>query len=92
MKPADGAWLAMGVGVIGFNAWAMSRGHKMLSERADDYLASRHAFLAEAVFTALYVHIANKVSPRYDPIHWVFIGVRTIIRRAATPCVRQPPA
>lgn len=73
MKPSDWAWVALGVGVLGYDILC-PEGDTM-SEAADRYML-RHPWLVRVVAFALAAHVANAVHPRYDVVHVVFVNLR----------------
>lgn len=76
MRPADRAWIALGVGVLAYDLTAPPG--ETLSEGADRYMV-RHKWLVRAVGVGLVAHVCNFISGRYDPVHWVFVGLRKLV-------------
>ena len=81
MRPADRAWLArqgeaawiaLFGGVLTWNLFCRP-GH-MLSEAAD-----RHPWIARGAGAAIYLHVANLIPQRVDPIHRAFAAVRQYV-------------
>lgn len=69
MTSGERAWLALLAGVVGYNV-AASPGN-MLSEAADV-----HPWIARGVGLIVYLHVANLIPARRDPIHWAFVAVK----------------
>lgn len=68
MQPSDHAWIAIGVGVLGWDMFC----EETLSEAADRYML-RHPWMVRGVAFALAAHVCNLVKPQYDPIHGLFV-------------------
>lgn len=73
MTPADRAWVTLGAGILGWDLFCNDG--DTLSERVDDYLTT-HPILTRAVIAVVAVHLANAITPRYDPIHRLFLTAR----------------
>lgn len=70
MRPSDKAWIAVGVGVLSYDALCPEG--DTLSEAADRYML-RHPWLVRGVAFALAAHVCNLAKPEADPIHWLFV-------------------
>lgn len=81
MQPRDYACLALGVGVGTWDLLAPPK--QTISEAADDYLQRRRA-ATEVGLLVLYLHVANKLPQRLDPVHGMFVGLRALRRAVAT--------
>lgn len=77
MTPADRAWIALGVGVIGYDVFCQEG--QTLSEAADRYML-RHPWLVRGAAFALAAHVCNLVPARFDPIHLGFFAIRRLSR------------
>lgn len=66
MKAGDWAWLALAVGILGYEA-AAPRG-QLLSERVDAYRAS-HPTITLALLVYIPLHLARLWPRRLDPLH-----------------------
>lgn len=77
MRPSDGAWIAIGGGVLAFDL--LCEDGDTLSEAADRYMR-HHPWLVRFVAFALASHVCNMVPDRYDIVHQMFVGIRTIGR------------
>ena len=86
MKPADRAWIALGVGVIAYDVTCPPG--ETLSEGVDRYLVS-HRRLVYATTLTLVIHLCNLCSPAIDPVHWGFVGMRKL--RRTRPTLRSSP-
>ena len=73
-ESTDWGWITLGGFVLAFNTTRAFAGRKMLSERMDDYLQA-NPVLTELIALALYLHVTNKVKPRYDVIHLGFEAI-----------------
>ncbi len=69
MRPADRAWLALAGGVIVYEL-AAAEG-ELLSEAADRYML-HHPWLVRGIAFSLAAHVCNLISPKFDPLHWLF--------------------
>lgn len=76
MRPADWAWIALGVGVLAYDLAAPDG--ETLSEGADRYM-QHHKWITRSVGIGLVAHVCNMVEPKYDPIHWAFVGMRKLL-------------
>lgn len=76
LQPTDIAWLGLIAYVLGVNITLPEQ----LSMAMDRYLTS-HRWTFEAVLFALYCHLSNRVPDRYDPIHWLFVGLVKALHR-----------
>ncbi len=77
MQPRDYACLALATGVVTWDLLAPAE--QTISEAADDYLVRRRA-ATEVGLLVLYLHVANKLPQRLDPIHGMFVGLRALRR------------
>lgn len=70
MRPADRAWLAIGAGVLGYEALASRRRHdwELLSEACDRYRL-RHPVIVYGLIIYLAAHLARIVPAPLDPLH-----------------------
>lgn len=75
LEPADKAWIAIGVGVLGFDVLCGEGG--TLSEACDRYM-QHHPWLVRTVAFLLAAHVCNVVKPEWDPVHWAFKAKRLI--------------
>ncbi|AMQ66967.1 hypothetical protein SEA_BIPPER_31 [Mycobacterium phage Bipper] len=80
LRPGDRLWIGLLAYVVGANVWATTHNTEMLSEVCDRQLKV-HRWLTEVVLAALYCHLSNRVPDRYDPIHWLFVGVKATATR-----------
>lgn len=78
MRRAPKVWLAIAAIVVAHNVSAADG--DTLSEQVDQWIVS-HPWLTRGVIAVLALHLANAVSNRADPVHWVFVGVRAVPRR-----------
>lgn len=76
MRPADWAWVALGLGVLAYDLAAPDG--ETLSEGVDRYML-HHPWITRAVGVGLVCHVCNAISPRYDVIHWAFVGARKLL-------------
>lgn len=72
------AWIALAVGVIGYNLF--TREGETFSETVDRAVEA-YPLLTRLVIAAFAVHLGNLVSPRVDVIHLGFVGARVVIHR-----------
>ncbi|RFZ48552.1 hypothetical protein MSS2_04719 [Mycobacterium marinum] len=72
--------MALATGVITWDLLAPPGNN--LSEAADDYL-TRWCAVTEAGLLLLYLHVANKLPARLDPIHGAFVGLKALRRAIA---------
>jgi hypothetical protein len=77
LAPSDLAWIALGVGVVGYDVLA-GPGETM-SEGADRYML-RHPWLVRGVAFALAAHVCNVVPDRLDAVHQLFEAMRRVGR------------
>lgn len=85
-ESADWGWLALGGFVLAYNTRRAIAGRKMLSERMDDYLESNRV-VTELAALAIYLHVTNKVTPRWDVIHLAFEAIsRSAVAPPHNPC------
>jgi hypothetical protein len=73
MRPADRAWIALGLGVVAWDV-ACDDG-EMLSEASARY-AKKHPLIAYAVIGSVAAHLVNRIPKRFDPVH----GVGALLR------------
>lgn len=74
MRPADRAWITLGIGVVAWDVLA----DETLSEACDRYLANR-PWLTRLVVLTVSRHLTNDLRP--DPLHYLFLALRMIRRR-----------
>lgn len=67
LQPSDKAWIALGVGVLGWNLTCEDG--ETLSEAADRW----PMWLALPAAFAVAAHVSNAVPTNLDPIHWLFV-------------------
>ena len=72
MRPANRAWVVLGVGVLGWDA--LCKDGETLSEAADDW----NPVVTTVVAFALAGHVANRIPPRWDAVHWAYLGIRAV--------------
>ena len=65
MKPSDCAWLALTVGVAGYEV--LARENELLSEAVDRYLEARPC-VTRAVIITVAAHLLNLLPTRLDPL------------------------
>lgn len=75
MQCSDYACIAGVVGVIAYDLWAPKG--QTISEACDRYLLTNR-LLTELVMALLYLHVSNRIPPRYDPIHRFFGAVKSL--------------
>lgn len=69
MKPADYAWVALAVAVLGYEIAAASRRDwELLSEAADRYRAG-HPVVSHLAVIYLGAHLLRRWPVRWDPLH-----------------------
>jgi hypothetical protein len=69
MKPADAAWVALALAVLGYEAAAATRRDwELLSEAADRYRAG-HPVLTHLTVAYLAGHLTRRWPSRLDPLH-----------------------
>ena len=72
MKPADAAWIALGITVLSYEAFAAGRAHKpefeLLSEAVDRYRRT-HPLIVNATVWYLAGHLSRLWPKRLDPLH-----------------------
>ena len=72
MKPADTAWIALGVAVLSYEAFAAGRNHRtdfeLLSEAVDRY-RSRHPLVVNAAIWYVAGHLSRWWPRPVDPLH-----------------------
>jgi hypothetical protein len=73
VRPADRAWIALGLGVVAWDV-ACDDG-EMLSEASARY-AKNHPLIAYAVIGSVAAHLVGGIPPWADPIH----GVGAVLR------------
>lgn len=73
MKPADRAWIALGIGVVAYDI--MAPAGQTLSEGIDAYLLKRR-LCTEIALALVYLHCSNKIPDRCDPIHLLFGAIK----------------
>lgn len=68
MKPADRAWLAIGIGVLAYEIAAGLRRWELLSEAADRY-RQRRPIATHLTVAYLSGHLLRRWPKRIDPLH-----------------------
>ena len=69
MKPADCAWIALALAVLGYEAAAATRRDwELLSEAADRYRAG-HPVITHLTVIYLAGHLTRRWPQRLDPLH-----------------------
>ena len=69
MKPADVAWVALALAVLGYEAAAATRRDwELLSEAADRYRAG-HPVITHLTIVYLAGHLTRRWPRRLDPLH-----------------------
>jgi hypothetical protein len=76
LQPTDIAWVALGTYVFGCNLIL----REQLSVAVDRYLLVRRR-TTEVILLAMYLHLSNRVPPRFDPIHLLFASLLRSPRR-----------
>lgn len=77
LAPGELAWATLGLGVVAYNS--LTSDGQMLSEQADRWV-ERHPILTRTIVGVVAAHVANAAPSKYDPIHWLFEGVRRLTR------------
>ena len=77
MKSADWEWCALGAGVLGYDI--LCEEGQTLSEGADAMML-RHPWAVRVTAFVLAAHVCNLVKSDYDPVHWMFVGMRRLRR------------
>lgn len=75
LQPAHVAIIGLLVYVIGYDVCA--RDGETISDGFDRLLI-RHRVATELVCLAFYLHVANHVPQKLDPLHWAFLGARRL--------------
>lgn len=83
MRPADKAWVTLGVGVLAYEI-AADEG-ELFSDAADRWMLS-HPWITRAVVASVAMHLCNAIPDSCDPLHWLF-GVKRMLR--ASQCNRR---
>lgn len=68
MKAADWAWVALGAGVLAYEAIAARTEWELLSEACDRYRA-RHPWITAGVVGYLAAHLMRLIPRPLDPLH-----------------------
>lgn len=70
MRPADWAWVAVGAGVLCYEALASSRRHdwELLSEACDRYRI-RYPLVTNLTIAYLAAHLTRTIPRPIDPLH-----------------------
>lgn len=69
MRAAERAWVALGVGVLGYEL--LARDGELLSHQVDRWL-EKHPVLTTAAVALTAAHLLNLLPPRVDPWVWAF--------------------
>lgn len=69
MRHSDMAWIALGVGVLAYDA--LCEEGDTMSEAVDRYML-RHPWLVRVIASAVTAHVCNMVPPRWDVVHRLF--------------------
>ena len=70
MKPADWAWVGVGVGVLAYEAVAARKEWELLSEACDRYRA-QHPWITVGLIGYLSAHLTRLIPKPLDPLHVV---------------------
>lgn len=72
MKPADAAWIGLGIAVLSYEAYAAGRNNKhdfeLLSEAVDRYRRT-HPLVVNAMVWYMAGHLSRLWPKRFDPLH-----------------------
>lgn len=71
MRPADKAWVVLGLGILVYNVMAMD--DELMSEAADRYLKF-HPWLTRVIVGLVAAHLCNVLPRRLDPLYWLFFA------------------
>lgn len=72
LRPGNKAWIVLGLYVLGWDAFC--RDGETLSEAADDWPPLWTTVVAFAVAG----HVSNRIPPRWDAVHWAYLGIRAL--------------
>lgn len=70
MKPADWAWVGVGVAVLTYEAVAARKEWELLSEACDRY-RQQHPWITVGVIGYLSAHLVRLIPRPLDPLHVV---------------------
>jgi hypothetical protein len=68
MKPADWAWVGVGVGVLGYEAMAAKKKWDYMSEAMDKY-RKNHPWIIYGCIGYLSAHLTRLIPRSIDPLH-----------------------
>ena len=75
MRPADWAWVGVGVAVLTYEAIAARSEWELLSEAVDRYRGA-HPWIATGVVGYLAAHLTRLIPRPLDPLHFVGTKLR----------------
>lgn len=75
MKPADWAWVGIGVTVLAYEAVAARKEWELLSEAVDKYRAA-HPWVTVGLVGYLAAHLTRLIPKPLDPLHVVASRMR----------------
>lgn len=75
MKPADWAWVGVGVAVLTYEAVAARKEWELLSEACDRYRA-QHPWITVGLIGYLSAHLTRLIPKPLDPLHVVASRMR----------------
>ena len=75
MKPADWAWVGIGVAVLAYEAVAARKEWDLLSEAVDKYRAA-HPWVTVGLVGYLAAHLTRLIPKPLDPLHVVASRMR----------------
>lgn len=75
MKPADWAWVGIGITVLAYEAVAARKEWDLLSEAVDKYRAA-HPWLTVGLVGYLAAHLVRLIPKPLDPLHVVASRMR----------------
>lgn len=75
MKPADWAWVGIGVTVLAYEAVAARKEWDLLSEAVDKYRAS-HPWITVGLVGYVAAHLTRLIPKPLDPLHVVASRMR----------------
>ncbi len=78
MRPSTKAWAALGIGVLTYDVFAPPG--ETMSEAFDDWLEGPGKSFAATATVLTVMHLLNLLEPRYDPVCWMFTGMKMVKR------------
>lgn len=75
MRAAERAWVALGIGVLGYEL--LAHDGELLSHQVDRWLES-HPIITSALVSVTAAHLLNLIPQRFDPWVWAFAW-RTLV-------------